>query len=114
MGGCAEGTEQCFRHCRPYQVPSGIVRYSPSISNCSVMNWPMNHEGVCRTAPAVPGLLFNRYYSVPLCAVSLVFLCALQVSSVISVTSRLASYKSVCRTAPAPPGLLTTCISSSY
>ena len=92
----------------------GTVRYSPSISNRSVMNWSMNYEVVCKTAPAVRGLLFNRYYLVPPCAVSFVLLGALQVSSVISVTSRLASYKSVCRTAPAPPGLLTICVSSGY
>ena len=112
MGGCAKGTEQCLRHCRPYQVPSGTVRYSQSISSRSVMNWPMNYEIVCRTAPAVPGLLFSRYYLIPPCAVSLVLLGALQVSSVISVTSLLMSYESVCRTAPAPPGLLTTCVPS--
>ena len=33
-GGCAAGTEQCLQHCRPYQVPSGTLRYSPSIFCC--------------------------------------------------------------------------------
>ena len=82
MGGCAEGTEQCLQHCQPYQVPSGTVWYSPSIFSRSVMNWPRNYEGACRTAPAVPGLLFSRYYLIPPCAVSLVLLGALQVYSI--------------------------------
>ena len=27
VGGCAIGTEQCHRYCRPYQVPPGTIRY---------------------------------------------------------------------------------------
>ena len=36
----------CQGSCRPYPVPSGTVRYSSSISNRLVMNYPMNYEGV--------------------------------------------------------------------
>ena len=27
VNGCAIGTEQCLRHCRPYQLPLGTIRY---------------------------------------------------------------------------------------
>ena len=74
------------RHCRPYQVPSGTIRYSPSIFSCFVINWPVNYKDVCRKAPALPGLLTSRYCPISSCTVYLV-LCTLcrQVSLVIGL-----------------------------
>ena len=85
-GGCAGGTEQCLRHCRPYQVPSGTIRYSPSIFSYFVINLQVNYKDVCGTAPATPGLLTSRYCQVPLYTVYLV-LCTVyrQVSLVIGL-----------------------------